>query len=62
MIYSGFPLVEIFVAFGRTDGRTDSFIPRGPREPKKINQRLTLLSISTFFASISHLLLFGLIS
>ena len=23
MIYNGFPLVEIFVADGRTDGRTD---------------------------------------
>ena len=34
MIYSEFPLVEIFGADGRTDGCT----PRGPRGPKRCSK------------------------
>ena len=60
MIYSGFPLVEIFVADGRTNKRTAVFLEI--LADLKRSLPTVLLSISTFFASISHLLLFGLIS
>ena len=37
MIYRALEVIQIFLAGGRANGRTDRGVPRGPRGPKKDN-------------------------
>ena len=40
MIYRALEVIQIFLAGGRANGRTDEGVPRGPRGPKNLNHPL----------------------